>query len=86
MMFSETTRMCIVLLFKAGIKQQFILDQVKVSQSTVSNFLKRYRRNVKIKNKRNKCDINLVTTTRDERKLKQIVQNNRLKSVFYYHK
>ena len=82
---SEATKTRIVSLFKGWKKQQFISDQVHVSQSTVLKVLKEYRRTGKLKNKRSKWGGKLVMT-RDERKWKRIAQNNCFKKVSYCHK
>ena len=66
---SETTKMRIVSLFKAGKIQWFISDQVKVLQSTVSKDLKEYRRASQLKNKQSKYSRIFVMTASNECKL-----------------
>lgn len=83
---SETTKSAIVSLFNSGKKQQYIANEMNVSQCSVSRVLKEYKNNGQFKNNRSYCGRKLSTTVRDERKLKRIVQKNRFKTVSYINK
>ena len=73
----------IVRLHKEGKTQFFIAKEAKFSQASVSRVFREYSNNKCLQNKHFKSGRKPVTSTRDERQLKNVVQNHRFRSVRY---
>ena len=78
---SEAVKFRIVYLHKEGKTQLFLAKEVKHSKASVSRVLREYSNNKCFQNKCFKNGRKPVTSTRDERQLKKIVQKLRFRSM-----
>ena len=78
---SEAGKFRIVYLHKEGKTQLFIAKEMKCSQASVSRVLREYSNNKCFQSKHFKSGRKPVTSTRDERQFKKIVQKHRFRSV-----